>query len=73
MCTCGTPLLARYDVEQVAAHVTHADIATRQLGRALGVPRLWPCQPQLAPQFSFYVAPHSVVLGLEFSFDLAPP
>jgi hypothetical protein len=23
----------------------------------------WPCQPQLAPQFSFYVAPHSVVPG----------
>jgi conjugative relaxase-like TrwC/TraI family protein len=32
----------------------------------------WPCQPQLAPQFSFYVAPRSVVPGLEFSFDLAP-
>jgi hypothetical protein len=25
--------------------------------------REWPCQPQLAPQFSFYVAPHSVVPG----------
>ena len=34
--------------------------------------RVWPCQPQLAPPFSFYVAPHSVVPGLEFSFDLAP-
>src|SRR5437588_9496473 len=34
---------------------------------------LWPCQPQLAPPFSFDLAPRSVALGLEFSFDLAPP
>jgi hypothetical protein len=33
---------------------------------------LWPCQPQLAPPFSFHVAPHSVAPGWEFSFDLAP-
>jgi len=24
---------------------------------------LWPCQPQLAPPFFFYVAPHSVAPG----------
>ena len=33
----------------------------------------WPCQPRLAPLFSFDLAPHSVAPGWEFSFDLAPP
>jgi hypothetical protein len=32
----------------------------------------WPCQPQLAPRFSFDLAPHSVAPGQEFFFDLAP-
>ena len=36
-------------------------------------PWTWPCQPQLAPPFSFDRAPHSVAPGWEFSFDLAPP
>ncbi len=34
--------------------------------------REWPCQPQLAPRFSFDLAPHSVAPGQEFFFDLAP-
>jgi hypothetical protein len=52
------PVLALYDV-----------IGTKV--RALAG-RGWPCQPQLAPPFSFHVAPHSVAPGWEFSFDLAP-
>ena len=33
----------------------------------------WPCQPQVAPVFSSYLAPPGVARGREFSFDLAPP
>ena|SRR5438105_7515416 len=41
---------------------------------ALGFGRFaWPCQSQLAPQFSFDLAPAFSGAGWEFSFDLAPP
>ncbi len=36
-------------------------------------PQSWLCQPQLAPVFSFDLAPSSWCEGREFSFDLAPP
>jgi hypothetical protein len=62
-------------LQQIEQALCRDDPKFGRLMRAID-PRVhyaWPCQPRLAPQFSFDLAPRSVAPGWEFSFDLAPP
>src|SRR5258707_14736234 len=69
----GLPAAVDPDAGPRAHRVDAAAVrAGRHRDRA-GLGTEWPGQPQLAPPFSFNLAPRSVAPGVEVSFDLAPP
>ena len=57
--------LGHADIRSTNAYL-HADMAIKQKALDLTTPPFWPCQPQVAPVFSSYLAPPGVARGREF-------